>query len=38
MITAITLPGNKAATLLTRFFGPGLADGDCHVVEQFSDR
>ena len=34
MSAAIAMPGNTAATFLTRFFGPGLAD-DCYVVEKF---
>ena len=34
MSAAIALPGNTAATFLTHFFGPGLAD-DRYVVEKF---
>ena len=32
MTAALALPANTAATFLTRFFGPGLAD-DRHAVE-----
>ena len=35
MTAAMALPGNTAATFLTHFFGPGLADDDRHVVERF---
>ena len=34
MSAAIAMPGNTAATFLTHFFGPGLAD-DRYVVEKF---
>ncbi len=34
MSAAIALPGNTAATFLTHFFGPGLAD-DRYAVEKF---
>ncbi len=34
MSAAIALPGNTAATFLTHFFGPGLAD-DRYAVETF---
>ena len=34
MSEAIAMPGNTAATFLTHFFGPGLAD-DRYVVEKF---
>ena len=33
MTAALALPGNTAATFLTHFFGPGLAD-DRHAVEK----
>ena len=35
MTAALALPGNTAATFLTHFFGPGLADDDRYVVERF---
>ena len=35
MTAAMALPGNTAATFLTHFFGPGLADDDRYVVERF---
>ena len=34
MSAAIALPGNTAATFLTHFFGPGLAD-DRYAIEKF---
>ena len=34
MSAAIAMPGNTAATFLTHFFGPGLAD-DRYAVEKF---
>ena len=34
MTAAMAMPGNTAATFLTHFFGPGLAD-DRYVVERF---
>ncbi len=34
MSAAIAFPGNTAATFLTHFFGPGLAD-DRYAVERF---
>ena len=35
MTAAMAMPGNTAATFLTHFFGPGLADDDRYVVERF---
>ena len=35
MSAALAIPGNTAATFLTHFFGPGLADDDRYVVERF---
>ena len=35
MTAALALPGNTAATFLTHFLGPGLADDDRYVVERF---
>lgn len=35
MTAAMAMPGNTAATFLTHFFGPGLADNDRYVVERF---
>ena len=35
MTAAMALPGNTAATFLTHFFGPGLADDDRYGVERF---
>ena len=35
MTAALAIPGNTAATFLTHFFGPGLADDDRYVVERF---
>ena len=35
MTAVMALPGNTAATFLTHFFGPGLADDDRYVVERF---
>lgn len=34
MSAAMAIPGNTAATFLTHFFGPGLADSR-YVVERF---
>ena len=35
MTAALAMPGNTAATFLTHFFGPGLADDARYVVERF---
>ena len=37
MTAAMAMPGNTAATFLTHFFGPGLAD-DRYAVEKFRAR